>query len=167
MNKSTAARPAFFLPVLCAFFLTAGLAFLASVARGADSDSTSASAPPGLAQARDAVAAGDYSRAIIELEALLRQRPDDADVLNLMGYSQRKAGHAEQALAFYTKALEIEPKHRGANEYLGQLYLEMGKLELARERLAVLDRACFFGCDEYTELKQAIEAHVQKQSASK
>jgi hypothetical protein len=52
--------------------------------------------------------------------------------------------------------LALKPKHRGANEYLGELYLEMGDLAKAEERLEVLDGACWFGCDEYSDLKEAI-----------
>ena len=66
---------------------------------------------------------------------------------------------------FYTKALEIKPRHLGANEYLGELYLEQGELEKAEERLAVLDKACFFGCDEFDDLERAIEEY-RKQNPS-
>jgi hypothetical protein len=59
----------------------------------------------------------------------------------------------------------LQPKHRGANNYLGHLYLETGSLEKAQERLAVLDKACSFGCEEYSELKQAISAHKQQRLA--
>ncbi len=64
------------------------------------------------------------------------------------------------ALAHYGRALELEPEHRGANEYLGELYLDLGQLAKAEERLQVLDKACFFGCEEYSELKAKIEAYM-------
>ena len=35
---------------------------------------------------------------------------------------------AGQALAHYGKALELKPEHRGANEYLGELYLDLGRM---------------------------------------
>lgn len=69
---------------------------------------------------------------------------------------------AETAFAHYDTALELNPKHRGANEYLGELYLELGRLEEAQARLDVLDGACFFGCEEYSELKAKIEAYLAK-----
>ena len=68
-------------------------------------------------------------------------------------------GNTAKAFEHYGIALELEPKHRGANEYLGELYLETGQLEKAEQRLKVLDQACFFGCEEYDELKEAIEAY--------
>ncbi len=60
----------------------------------------------------------------------------------------------------------MQPKHLGANEYLGGLYLELGELSQAEQRLAVLDKACFFGCEEYSELKQAIKDYKNRQGAS-
>ncbi len=104
----------------------------------------------------------EYEQSIARLEEALREDPDDADLLNLMAFSNRKLGKFDLALGFYQKALEIEPKHRGANEYLGELYLQLGQLEEAEKRLAVLDKACFFGCREYDELKQAITEYRMK-----
>lgn len=103
--------------------------------------------------------AKQYQQAIDKLEKALARQPKDADLLNLTAYSHRQLGHYETALDLYQKALEIEPEHRGANEYLGELYLQMGQLEKAKGRLAVLDDACFFGCEEYDELKAAIEKY--------
>lgn len=98
-----------------------------------------------------------YQQAIIELDEALSDKPDNADLLNLLAYSHRKLGHFDVALENYLNALKIDPEHRGANEYLGELYLQLGQPEKAEERLAVLDKECFFGCDEYDKLKQAIE----------
>ena len=98
-----------------------------------------------------------YQKAIDELGKALQKKPQDADLLNLVAYSHRQLEDYETALDYYLQALEIKPKHRVANGYLGELYLQMGDLEKAEQRLQVLDGACFFGCDEYDELKQAIE----------
>ena len=114
---------------------------------------------PDFAKAQKLVKAGDYAAAIPLLEKTLSAEPKNADALNYLGYSHRKLGDRENALAHYRKALALEPKHRGANEYLGELYLEMGELAKAEERLEVLDRACWLGCDEYSDLKQAINAY--------
>lgn len=106
-----------------------------------------------------------YRQAITELDKALRDEPDDADLLNLLAYSNRKLGNFDSALEYYLKALKIDPDHRGANEYLGELYLQLGQPEKAEERLSVLDKECFFGCDEYDELKEAIEEY-RKENAS-
>lgn len=106
-----------------------------------------------------------YQDAITGLQQLLEETPKNADMLNLLAYSQRKLQRFDEALVNYQKALDIEPRHRGANEYLGELYLQMGQLDKAEERLEVLDKACFFGCDEFDELKEAIEIY-RSQNAS-
>ena len=91
------------------------------------------------------------------LAALSKEDQKDADVLNLIGYSNRKLQNYDAALDYYQRALAIKPKHKGANEYLGQLYVETGQIDKAKERLAVLDGACFFTCKEYKTLKKAID----------
>ena len=106
-----------------------------------------------------------YQQAITELDEALRDDPENADMLNLMAYSHRKLKHFDIALDYYQQALAIDPEHRGANEYLGELYLQTGQLEKAEERLAVLDKECFFGCDEFDELEAAIEEY-RKQNPS-
>ena len=106
-----------------------------------------------------------YQDAISELQELLKETPMDADMLNLLAYSQRKLQRFDEALVNYQKALDIEPKHRGANEYLGELYLQLGQLDKAQERLQVLDKACFFGCDEFDELEEAIKTYQSQNSS--
>lgn len=108
-------------------------------------------------QARALIDDGDYAAALPLLRQVVAREPNNADAYNELGFAQRKLGDREAALLNYRKALAIDPEHLGANEYLGELYIEMGDLVQARERLAALDRACFFGCDEYSELKAAIE----------
>ena len=106
-----------------------------------------------------------YQQAITELDKALKDEPDNADLLNLMAYSQRQLQHYDIALECYQKALQIDPRHRGANEYLGELYLQIGQLDKAEERLEVLDKDCFLGCEEFDELEEAI-AEYRKQNPS-
>lgn len=107
----------------------------------------------------------DYKGAVALLSGFVGTDPTHADAWNYLGYSQRKLGDFPSALAAYGKALALQPEHRGANEYLGELYLEMGDLAKAKERLAVLDKACWLPCDEYTELKGQIDAYEAGRSA--
>ncbi len=79
---------------------------------------------------------GDYNTALTKLSALEKETPNDPDILNLIGFSLRKTGHPEQALDYYNRALAQNPEHLGANEYLGELYLEMKQPAKAAERLA-------------------------------
>jgi Flp pilus assembly protein TadD len=119
----------------------------------------------GIGAARLAIDKWEYEKAIALLKVEAAKDPSNADVQNLLGYSNRKLKRYDLALSYYQKALALQPEHRGANNYLGHLYLETGKLEKAQERLAVLDKACTFGCEEYSELKLAIAAHKQQQLA--
>lgn len=112
-----------------------------------------------LEQVRERIEAGEYRVALEQLETLRAEQPEDAGIYNLLGYSHRKLGEFDQAERYYQRALSIDPEHRGANEYLGELYLQTDRPELARERLEVLDDACFFGCEEYDELEAAIREY--------
>ena len=145
-------------PSLAAALLVATLAAPGqTLAAGMDDDED---APPSeYSLAKQAIKDGDYDVAIDKLTRLHEEDPNDADVLNLLGYGYRKTANFEQARGYYLQALAIEPKHRGANEYLGELYLETEQLDKAEERLAVLDKACWFGCGEYTDLKESIEKY--------
>jgi tetratricopeptide (TPR) repeat protein len=109
--------------------------------------------------AQKAIKAGDFNNAIGLLETMISGDSENADAWNLLGFSQRNLMAYDQALVSYQKSLAIEPEHLGANEYLGELYLRTDKLDKAKERLKVLDDACTFGCDQYDDLKQAIEAY--------
>ena len=103
-----------------------------------------------------------YEEAIEKLNEALAEWPDDAELLNLTAYSHRQLKRYEIALNYYLKALEIEPNHRGANEYLGELYLHLGQLDKALERRQVLDDDCFFRCAELKALEEAIEAYREQ-----
>ncbi|MDH3634840.1 MAG: tetratricopeptide repeat protein [Gammaproteobacteria bacterium] len=139
--------------------LLTGFGLTAVQADGGDDSGSSTLAP-----IKKLIKAEEYQQAISELDKALVDTPDSADLLNLLAYSNRKLGNFDTALDYYLKALKIEPDHRGANEYLGELYLQLGQPEKAEERLAVLDKECFFGCDEYDELKEAIEEYRKKNS---
>ncbi len=147
---------------IVAVVLTLGLASTA-MAAGTSSPSSRPAKPSTYQQGVTAVKAGDYGRALSLLRKVVRAKPRDADAWNYIGFSHRNLNQFDQALAAYNKALAIEPEHRGANEYLGELYLQKGDLEKARERLKTLDDACTFGCDEYDDLKQAIKKYEAAQ----
>jgi tetratricopeptide (TPR) repeat protein len=119
-------------------------------------DPEPAATPGPLAPARALIAEKKWAAAIDELKRI--NDTGSADWNNLMGYSHRKAKTPDYAAAerYYDAALRIDPKHRGALEYSGELYLILGDLAKAEQRLAALDRACFFPCEEYTDLKQAV-----------
>src|SRR6195256_767096 len=115
-----------------------------------------ARSPDKLDGVRAQIAARNFPGAIDELKRL--NDTGDADWNNLMGYSLRKGATPDFAGAekFYDEALRINPSHRGALEYSGELYLQTGQLDKAGQRLDPIDKACFLPCTEYSDLKKAI-----------
>ncbi len=109
---------------------------------------------------------GRYEAAIDRLHVELDYDPDNADILSLPGFSYRKTRKFDDALIFYQWALGVEPKHRGANEYLGERYLETNRLDKAIPQLEILDGLCAFSCKEYSQLKEAIDSYQQSASNS-
>lgn len=152
------------------FILGTGLlcwALLSGAAGGGDGDSPAWSArseDPAVKTAKAAIAAGDYASAQLSLKVALAADPGNADLHNLYAYSLRKGVNPDMELVFkhYQEALRLDPKHRGAQEYIGEAYLMVNNLPKAKEHLAALDKLCFFGCSEYTELKKAIVAYEAK-----
>jgi Flp pilus assembly protein TadD len=141
--------------VISRILITSALLF-ATHAFAADTQPSPQPAPDKLSAVRAQIAAKNFPGAIDELKRL--NDTGDADWNNLMGYSLRKQPTPDFAGAerFYDEALRIDPKHRGALEYSGELYLQTGNLEKAEQRLAALDKACFFPCSEYSDLKKAV-----------
>ena len=111
---------------------------------------------------RAKISAGDYRGAIDELKGLIDRGVLNADVYNLLGYSLRKSGDLRSALTFYRKALDFEPNHRGALEYSGELYLQMGDLDHARRNVSLLQQICPQGCEELTDLQRSIDRASMK-----
>jgi tetratricopeptide (TPR) repeat protein len=109
-----------------------------------------------------AVKAKDWQQALSRMGTYTQRKPDDAEGWNQLGYAYRNAGQIDPALDAYAKALKIDPRHRGAHEYLGEAYLVMGDLARAEEELKVLNRLCFFGCEEYNDLKRSITEYKMK-----
>ena len=82
------------------------------------------------------------------------EKPNKPDTLNYLGFTTRKLGDFENGEKYYLQGLEIEPNHIGINEYLGELYVTTNRLNLAKERLKILENC---NCKEYTQLKEVIE----------
>ena len=95
-----------------------------------------------------------YLKAYDKFEKAYTKDKKNADILNYLGYTLRKTGDLEQAEIYYLKGLELDSKHLGINEYLGELYVQTNRIELAKEKLEVL-KGC--NCEEYEELKELIE----------
>ena len=124
-------------------------------------DNITTSNAPDLTAVRAKIKAQDFKAALAELTPMLTTY-QHADVYNLMGFSLRKTGDTKQAFTFYRKALDFDPQHKGALEYLGELYVETGQLDKAREIVATLKRVCPNGCEELSDLEKAISGAAPK-----
>ena len=112
---------------------------------------------PDLSSVRAKIKAKDYAAALTELRDIAEDT-QQADVYNLLGFTLRKTGDFKTSLTYYTKALELQPDHKAAREYLGELYVETGNMEKAKEQLGVLTKLCPAGCEEREDLQKAISA---------
>lgn len=116
-----------------------------------------------VAAANKSISKGDFAAAYKGLSAGVKKDAKNADIHNLLGYSARKLGNYEASETHYTTALKLDPKHKGALEYMGELYLTLNKPEEAKKLLARLDDVCWLGCDEKDTLEQAIADWEAKQ----
>jgi Flp pilus assembly protein TadD len=135
--------------------LLAANLFLSTIVFAAD---TSPPSPKDaeLEKAKAAIARKDWAAAQSVLEPYAASNPKNADAFNLLGYSLRNLKKYDESLVAYKQALTLDPKHRGAHEYIGIAYIQMGQLDKAKEHLASLDKICAFSCEEYRDLKKAI-----------
>ena len=100
-----------------------------------------------------------YLKAIDYLNKANYEDPDNPDILNYLGFSHRKAGDFLNAEVYYKLGLSINPNHIGINEYLGELYVQTGRIDEAKTRLKVLENC---KCKEFEELKSVIDSGKTK-----
>ena len=100
-----------------------------------------------------------YSQAFEKLNETYKSDKKNPDILNYMGFTSRKIGNFKEAENYYLKGLELNPKHNGINEYLGELYVQTNRIDKANERLAVLKNC---NCEEYQELELIIKTKGTK-----
>ena len=152
---------------LITFFLLillSGNSYSAGTSSGSDSNSTSANhyskavklvkaAKKYENQGKVEKANKRYMKALKLLIKSNKSKPNKADTLNYLGFTTRKLGDFETGEKYYLQGLAIEPNHIGINEYLGELYVATNRIDLANERLKILE-SC--NCKEYDSLKQII-----------
>ena len=138
--------------------LACGLSGAAGAAGGGGGEGATPAKPEDAqyTAALKAIKAKEYARAIPLLEDVTQREPQNADAYNWLAYATRKNGDPAASIPIYEKALAIDPKHRGAHEYIGEAYLMLDQLPQAEQHLARLDSLCVFGCAEHRELKTAI-----------
>jgi len=108
---------------------------------------------------KQALDAKDWASAIRFLSRAVIQDDRNPDLANLLGYAYRNAGRLDEAFRHYRAALQLNPRHRGAHEYIGEAYLLAGDLAKAEEHLAALKQICVVTCEEWEDLEKAIAAY--------
>jgi tetratricopeptide (TPR) repeat protein len=112
-----------------------------------------------FAAGKKALVAEDWTAAIAALELAALRDPLNADIQNYIGYAHSRLRQFGPAMEHYQQALMFNPRHRGAHEHLGELFLVLDELIKAEEQLAVLKEICLIPCDELADLERAIAAY--------
>ncbi|MEO8631502.1 MAG: tetratricopeptide repeat protein [Betaproteobacteria bacterium] len=140
-----------------AFAITLLVPLHALANMGAD-DSSPATGDPTIEEAKKAVDARDWKRAVELLTKAAASDPNNANVQNWLGFAQRKSGNLDAAFSAYNAALQLNPGHKAAHEYIGEAYLMTGNLAKAEEHLAQLQKLCNpIPCEEYNDLRGAVD----------
>jgi Flp pilus assembly protein TadD len=148
---------------ITALTLLAAFAGAAAPCRAVEEDDDlAAQRDPDYAAGRKASSAKDWNAAIRFFSAAALRDPDNADIQNSLGYAHRKAGKLELAFKHYRRALELNPRHRGAHEYIGEAYLMAGDLAGAQKHLEALRKICLLPCEELADLEREIAAYRNK-----
>ena len=124
-----------------------------------DDDPNAAALDPDYAAGKKAIEAKDWRAAVKALSAAALRDTRNPDIQNYLGYAYRHLGDLKLAFAHYERALKLNPRHRGAHEYAGEAALLAGDLPRAQRHLAALKTICVLPCEEYDDLKAAVDAY--------
>ncbi len=130
----------------------------ACAAQAAPGEEDDAGLDPEYARGKQALEARDWPAAIGLLNSVALRDTRNADIQNFLGYAYRNAGELALAYRHYHRALQLNPRHRGAHEYLGEAYLMSGNLAKAEEHLALLGKICLIPCEEQGMLAKKVAA---------
>ena len=117
---------------------------------------------PDYAAGKKAIEEKRWEEAIERLGKAAVRDPDNPDLQNWIGYSNRKLARYDLAFKHYKRAIELDPRHRGAHEYIGETYLLVGDVAGAEKHLAALKEICLLPCEERDDLERAIKEYRRK-----
>ncbi len=124
-----------------------------------ETDSRAATIDPDYATGKQALERKDWREATRRFSQAALRDPNNADLQNYLGYSYRNLKQLDLAFKHYKRALELNPRHRGAHEYIGEAFLLMKDLAKAQEHVAALESICLLPCEELSDLKEKIAAY--------
>jgi tetratricopeptide (TPR) repeat protein len=114
------------------------------------------------AAGKQAMEQKNWPEAAKRFEAALKRDPDNPDLQNYLGYAHRNLKQFDLAFKYYKRAIELDPRHRGAHEYIGEAYLMVGDLAGAEKHLAALREICLLPCEELDDLEKAVAGYRTK-----
>ena len=109
-----------------------------------------------------AVADKRWEEAVARLRKAEVRNPDHADLQNLLGYSHRNLRQFDLSVKPYKRAIEIDPRHRFAHEYIGEAYLMVGDVAGAERHVALLKGICLLGCEQLSHLEKSVAEHKKR-----
>ena len=135
------------------------LTALTAVAEPYETNPDAAARDPDYAAGKQALERKDWQEAVRRFQRATVHDPDNPDLQNYLGYSYRNLKQLDLAFKFYKRAIELDPRHRGAHEYIGETYLLSGDLINAQRHLAALREICLLSCEELVDLQKAVAAY--------
>jgi Flp pilus assembly protein TadD len=127
-----------------------------------ESDPEAVARDADYAAAKRAMEKKDWREAVKRYHLAEKRNPDNADIHNYLGFSYRNLGQMELAFKHYRRAIELDSRHRGAHEYIGEAYLMVKNLAKAEEHLAALQKICLLPCEELDDLKAKIAEYKKR-----
>ena len=126
-----------------------------------DEDPSGLSADPDVVSGKKAIEDKRWADAVRALSSAALRDTRNADIQNYLGYAYRNVGQMDKAFAHYERALKLNPRHRGAHEYVGEAYLMVGMPARAQEHLKALQSICLLPCEELDDLRTKIDRYQQ------
>jgi Flp pilus assembly protein TadD len=146
----------------CALALAIALGAPAALAEPFETNPNLAATDADYAAGKQAMDKKNWQEAARRFETALKRNPDSADLHNYLGYTHRNLKQFDLAFRHYKRAIALEPRHRGAHEYIGEAYLMVNDLPNAEKHLAELRGICLLPCEELDDLEKAVAAYRGK-----
>ena len=146
-------------PFAICLFLALCMASLVTHAEPYEDNPGASASDPDYAAAKVAMDKKNWTEAVKRFHQAALRDPDSADLHNYLGFSYRNLKQMDLALKYYQRSIELNPRHRGAHEYIGEAYLMLNDLPNAEKHLAALRKICLLPCEELDDLEKAVKAY--------
>ena len=147
---------------VCVLLIAGGPAALPVAADPFESNPAASARDADYAAGKQAMESKNWPEAEKRFTQAALRDPDNPDLQNYLGYTQRNLKQFNLAFKYYKRALELSPRHRGAHEYIGEAYLMVGDLANAEKHLAALREICLLPCEERDDLEKAVAGYRAK-----